>query len=50
MKGLTDYQKKKLKEHSVHHTKKHMDMMKKEMMNGMSFKQAHTKAQKLVGK
>ena len=40
----------KLREHSKHHTKKHMDMMKKDMKAGMSFNAAHKKAQKLVGK
>ncbi|MAB65414.1 MAG: hypothetical protein CL662_01100 [Bacteroidetes bacterium] len=40
----------KLKEHSKHHTKKHMDMMKKDMKAGMSFSAAHKKAQRLVGK
>ena len=41
---------KRLKKHSAHHSKKHMDMMKKDMMNGMSFKMAHEKAQSKVGK
>jgi hypothetical protein len=40
----------RLKEHSKHHTKKHMDMMKKDMKAGMSFTAAHKKAQKAVGK
>tara|TARA_R100000654_G_scaffold32599_1_gene57635 strand:+ start:2020 stop:2169 length:150 start_codon:yes stop_codon:yes gene_type:complete len=47
---LSDYQKKKLKEHSVHHTKKHMDMMKRDMNKGLSFSQAHKKAMIKVGK
>ena len=50
MKKLTEAQEKRLKKHSVHHSKKHMDMMKKDMMMGMSFKAAHEKAQKKVGK
>tara|TARA_R100001086_G_C11723737_1_gene227640 strand:+ start:96 stop:308 length:213 start_codon:yes stop_codon:yes gene_type:complete len=49
-KQLTEAQKKKLDKHSVHHTKKHMNMMKKDMMNGMSFKMAHEKAMKEIGK
>ena len=49
-KELTPAQLKRLEKHSVHHTKKHMNMMKKDMMNGMSFKMAHEKAQKSVGK
>ena len=47
---LTDAQKKKLKEHSKHHTSKHMAMMRKDMKAGMSFTAAHKKAQKAVGK
>jgi LAS superfamily LD-carboxypeptidase LdcB len=47
---LTDRQKSALKRHSEHHTKKHMDMMKKDMKAGMSFTAAHKKAQKAVGK
>ena len=35
-----------LKKHSEHHSKKHMDMMKKLMREGSSFKAAHKKAQK----
>jgi hypothetical protein len=49
-KKLTEAQLKRLEKHSAHHSKKHMDMMKKDMMNGMSFKAAHEKAQKKVGK
>ena len=47
---LTDRQKKTLKKHSVHHSAKHMSMMRKEMEGGSSFLAAHRKAQKLVGK
>ena len=36
-----------LKKHSEHHSKKHMDMMKKLMREGSSFKAAHNKAQKM---
>ncbi|QDP47702.1 hypothetical protein [Marinobacter sp.] len=38
-----------LKKHAKHHSKKHMAMMKKDMMNGDTFTQAHKKAIKKVG-
>ena len=50
MATLTDRQKKTLKKHSVHHSKKHMAMMRKEMRAGKSFTAAHKKAQRIVGK
>jgi hypothetical protein len=50
MAKLTDRQKKTLKKHSVHHSKKHMAMMKKEMRAGKSFTASHKKAQRIVGK
>jgi len=40
----------KLKKHAEHHSKKHMDEMKKDMSDGDSFKKAHDKAMKKVGK
>ena len=49
-KELTPAQLKRLEKHSVHHSKRHMNMMKKDMMMGMSFKAAHEKAQSKVGK
>jgi hypothetical protein len=49
-KGLTDTQKKKLKEAEKIHSKKHMDLMKKLMKDGMSFTKAHKEALKKVGK
>ena len=49
-KKLTEAQEKRLEKHSAHHTKKHINMMRKDMMAGMSFKMAHEKAQKKVGK
>ena len=49
-KGLTTAQENKLKEHSKHHSSKHISMMRKDMKNGMSFTKAHNKAQKAVGK
>tara|TARA_R100000805_G_C3625209_1_gene133706 strand:+ start:2869 stop:3066 length:198 start_codon:yes stop_codon:yes gene_type:complete len=50
LKQLTEAQEKRLKKHSAHHSKKHMNMMIKDMKMGMSFKRAHEKAQKKVGK
>jgi len=39
-----------LNKHSKHHSKKHMELMKKLMREGKTFEQAHTVAQKQVGK
>lgn len=50
LKKLTESQKKKLKEHSVHHSKEHMMSMRMNMMRGDTFKEAHDKAMKKVGK
>jgi len=50
MSKLTPKQIVTLNKHSKHHSKKHMDMMKKLMREGTSFKSAHNKAQKDVGK
>tara|TARA_Y100001972_G_C7508554_1_gene257088 strand:+ start:270 stop:581 length:312 start_codon:yes stop_codon:yes gene_type:complete len=47
---MTKRQKDTLERHSVHHTKAHMDLMKKEMRAGKTFGQAHKKAMKKVGK
>ena len=47
---LTLKQAETLANHSKHQSKKHMDMMKKLMREGKTFKQAHTAAQKQVGK
>ena len=41
---------KKLMAHAEHHSKKHMDMMRKLMREGKSFDEAHRAAQKSVGK
>lgn len=49
-KELTKKQKEMLKKHSVHHTKKHMDEMKKLMLAGKTFKQAHDITMKKIGK
>ena len=50
MKKLTKKQESTLKKHSVHHSKKHMAMMKKEMRAGKSLKQIKKKFMKLLTK
>ena len=50
MAKLTPKQIVTLNKHSKHHSKKHMDMMRKLMREGKTFKTAHTAAQKEVGK
>ena len=47
---LTTRQQNKLKEHSVHHSDKHMSFMKRLMRQGVSFTVAHKRAQAKVGK
>jgi hypothetical protein len=49
-KKLTERQKNTLKKHSVHHTAKHMTMMRSLMKKGKSFNVAHKEAMKKVGK
>jgi len=49
-KKLTKPQEERLKKHSAHHSKKHIDSMRRDIMSGMSFKDAHNKAMKKVGK
>ncbi len=49
LKKLTQAQKNKLKEHSNHHTKKHMASMRMNMMRGKTFKESHDIASKKVG-
>ena len=49
-KNLSPRQKSLMKEHKVHHTKKHMDMMTKLMKKGMCFEQAHEQTMKKIGK
>jgi len=39
-----------MKRHSEHHSKKHMDLMKKLMNEGKTFTEAHKLAMKKVGK
>ena len=48
-KALTKRQEATMKRHSKHHTAKHMKYMKRRMLMGDTFRQAHKKAQKQVG-
>ena len=48
-KSLTKRQKTTLKRHKKHHTAKHMRYMKRRMLMGDTFRQAHKKAPKQVG-
>tara|TARA_R100001443_G_scaffold52016_1_gene63780 strand:+ start:217 stop:369 length:153 start_codon:yes stop_codon:yes gene_type:complete len=50
MPKLTKRQEETLKKHSVHHTAKHMTMMRKMMRDGKTFTAAHKAAMKKVGK
>jgi len=50
MAELTKRQKSALERHSSHHTKKHMNMMKKLMKDGKTFKESHTITMKKIGK
>ena len=47
---LTTRQKNKLKEHSEHHSDKHMEFMKRRMRAGDSFTEAHRIAMRKKGK
>jgi hypothetical protein len=49
-KKLTQRQIDSLKEHSKHHSSKHMAMMRNDMGAGKTFTQAHKNAMKKVGK
>ena len=49
-KELSKTQKELMKEHKVHHTRAHMDSMKKLMLEGYCFQQAHNLTMKKVGK
>tara|TARA_R100000734_G_C3281485_1_gene75007 strand:+ start:280 stop:609 length:330 start_codon:yes stop_codon:yes gene_type:complete len=49
-KELTKSQKKMMEKHKEHHTAKHMKMMTKLMLEGDSFKKAHDKTMKKIGK
>ena len=48
--ALTKRQNNTLSRHSAHHTKKHMNFMKKEMEKGSTFTKSHKLALKKVGK
>lgn len=48
-KALTKRQEATMKRHSKHHTRKHMSYMKRRMLMGDTFTQAHKKAKKAVG-
>ena len=48
-KALTKRQETAMKRLSKHHTTKHMKYMKRRMLMGDTFRQAHKKAQKQVG-
>ena len=47
---LTKKQVNTLKKHSQHHTKKHMNFMKKEMEKGSTFTKAHKAALNKIGR
>lgn len=49
-KKLTDREEQALKRHSVHHTSKHMDEMRKMMRVGKTFTEAHKSAMKKFGR
>ena len=49
-KKLSVMQTRLLKEHSKYHSEKHIDTMKKLMLDGYCLQQAHTISSKLVGK
>ena len=49
-KKLTQRQLNTLKKHSVHHTKGHMNMMKRLMRSGKSFTESHRVTMRKFGK
>lgn len=49
-KSLTKRQEASMKRHSKHHSASHMKYMKRRMLMGDTFRAAHKKAQKAVGK
>ena len=49
VKKLTQRQITALKNHSVHHSKRHMASMRKDMRDGMTFGMAHKRALRKVG-
>jgi len=49
-KNLNQLQKRLMNEHKKHHTKEHLKMMKKLMLDGFCFQQAHGITMKKIGK
>jgi len=49
-KTLTKRQQATMRRHRRHHTRKHMAFMKKEMLKGKTFTQAHKLAMRKVGR
>ena len=49
-KDLSILQKRLMKEHKKHHTKKHLDRMKELMLKGWCFQQSHDITMKEIGK
>jgi len=49
-KTLSVRQKDLMKTHSKHHSKKHLDFMKKKMLEGFCFEQSHELAKKNIDK
>ena len=49
-KDLSILQKRLMKEHKKHHTKKHLDMMKELMLKGHCIQAAHDMTMKKIGK
>ena len=47
---LKPRQQEAMKKHSVHHTAKHLNMMKNKMLKGKSFSESHKETQKKIGK
>ena len=50
IKGLKPRQKKTMRSHAKHHSLKHMRSMARSMKKGATFKSAHNKAMRSVGK
>ena len=49
-KTLSTLQKRLMNEHKKHHSKKHLDEMKKLMLKGYCFQQSHILTMKKIGK
>ena len=46
---MSDVEERGRSRHKKHHSKKHLDFMKKEMLRGKTFTESHKLAQKKVG-